>query len=163
MRGDFKIAFFRNPRGSQIIFKNPMGFKIPGFGIGFLTSGYNSPLLYTKRGRNILQIIRIKFIAGDNHKIDLIESGAAVSVDALLLNSSNPTSPNQDRTVHERPENLVLIRTRPPMSRGSSVSVARSTSNSSIASSHKEREKIQYLPLKELLTRRIILKAGYRP
>ncbi|CBY07943.1 unnamed protein product [Oikopleura dioica] len=38
---------------------------------------------------------------------------------------------------HERPENLALTRTRPPVSRGQSIQMMRSTSNSSVASSHK--------------------------
>ena len=64
---------------------------------------------------------------------DLIESGSEVDITSLQLT----TPMASDQHLRERPENLVLTRTRPPMSRGSSISVARSTSNSSIASSQK--------------------------
>ena len=64
---------------------------------------------------------------------DLIESGTTIELSALQLTTNMAV----ETRLHERPENLVLTRTRPPMSRGSSISVARSTSNSSIASSQR--------------------------
>ncbi|CAG5097112.1 Oidioi.mRNA.OKI2018_I69.XSR.g14937.t1.cds [Oikopleura dioica] len=62
---------------------------------------------------------------------DKLEAGEKLDSSDLGLKKPTPGG------FHERPENLVLTRTRPPVSRGQSVQMGRSASNSSVASSHK--------------------------
>lgn len=77
---------------------------------------------------NISSIPHLEKILSNSDKI---ESGTKLESQELQFD----TAPVEG--FRERPENLVLSRTRPPISRTPSVSVARSTSNSSISSSHK--------------------------